>query len=107
MRKLLLAVHVLITLAFTFLPILLSWWLIIVIYALWYAHLFIFGGCILSIAEYGKDNRKEFGTELLKRLGIHMTHEHYRFFSRYLQAPLCLVLALIWQVGLDIKPLLV
>jgi hypothetical protein len=106
MRRLLFALHIIITLAFTFLPVLFSWWINILIYLLWYVHLSIFGGCVLNIAEYGSAGGKEFGVELLKKLGIRMSSNHYLFFSRYVQAPLCIGLSLLWQIVLGFRPLI-
>jgi hypothetical protein len=105
MRKAIFLLHGIITLAFTFLPILFSWWINVIIYSVWIVHLIIFGGCVLTIFEYGKDSKTTFGEELLKKLHVQMTPENYRFFSNYIQAPLCITLSLIWQELLGIEPL--
>jgi hypothetical protein len=105
-KRLIFILYIIITLAFTFLPILFSWWLNLALYVVWYLHYLVFGGCILSIAEYGKDSKKDFGRELLKSLKIKMTYEQYLFFTRYIQAPLCIGLSLLWQKVFGINPLI-
>lgn len=106
MKRLLFILHVIITLAFTFMPLLFSWWVNVIIYIAWYLHYLVFGGCVLSIAEYGKDSGKDFGRELLKALKIKMSYEQYLFFTRYIQAPLCIALSLLWQKVFGFKPLI-
>lgn len=106
MRRLIFALHTIITLAFTFLPVLFSWWINVLIYIVWGIHIMIFGRCALTIFEYGKDSETTFGEELLKKLHINMKKEHYYFFSKYIQAPLCIVLSLIWQKALGFAPLI-
>lgn len=106
MKRFIFLIHVIVTLAFTFMPLLFSWWVNIIIYVVWYLHYLIFGGCVLSIAEYGKESGKDFGRELLKFLRVKMTYEQYLIFTRFIQAPLCIILSLIWQIGLGFKPLI-
>jgi hypothetical protein len=107
MRKTILVAHTIITLAFTFLPVLFSWWINVIIYLIWGIHIMIFEGCVLTIFEYGKGSKTTFGEELLKKLHINMKPEHYHFFSNYIQAPLCIILSLFWQVTLGFKPLII
>lgn len=106
MKRLIYFIHIFITLAFTFMPILFTWWINAAIYVIWYLHYLVFGGCILSIAEYGKDSKKDFGRELIKTLRINLTYEQYLFFTRYIQAPLCIGLSLLWQLVFGFKPLI-
>lgn len=105
MRKIIFILHTIITLAFTFMPLLFSWWINLIIYTIWEIHILIFGRCILTDFEYGKNSQTTFGEELLKKLHINMRQENYIFFSKYIQAPLCIILSLIFQKILNIKPL--
>lgn len=105
MKNLLFLFHSIITLAFTFMPILFPWWMNAAIYAVWEIHILIFGRCILTDFEYGKDSKTTFGEELLKKLHINMKPESYIFFSKYVQAPLCIILSLVLQKIFDLKPL--
>jgi hypothetical protein len=86
-------------------PILFSWWINAIIYFFWEVHILIFGRCVLTEFEYGKNSETTFGEELLKKLHIQMKPENYIFFSKYIQAPLCIILSLIWQKVLGFEPL--
>lgn len=105
MKKIIFALHTIITLAFTFMPLLFSWWINLIIYTIWEIHIIIFGRCILTDFEYGKNSETTFGEELLKKFKIKMSKESYMFFSKYIQAPLCIILSLILQKVFEIKPL--
>lgn len=105
MRKIIFIVHTIITLAFTFMPLLFSWWINVLIYTAWEIHILIYGRCILTEFEYGKNSQTTFGEELLKKFHIQMKPKNYMFFSKYVQAPLCIALSLLFQKVLDIKPL--
>lgn len=106
MRKIIFIFHTIITLAFTFMPILFSWWINVLVYLVWEIHVIIFGGCVLTRFEYGKNSQTTFGEELLKKLHIQMKQKNYIFFSKYIQAPLCITLSLIFQKIFHIKPLI-
>lgn len=106
MKKLIFILHTIITLAFTFMPILFSWWINAIVYAIWEIHVMIFGGCVLTRFEYGKNSDTTFGEELLKKLNIKMSRKSYMFFSKYIQAPLCIILSLILQKGFGFNPIL-
>lgn len=106
MKKIIFIVHTIITLAFTFMPILFSWWINALVYLAWEIHILIFGRCILTDFEYGKNSKTTFGQELLKKLHINMRPESYIFFSKYIQAPLCITLSLILQKIFKIQPLI-
>jgi hypothetical protein len=86
-------------------PVLFSWWINALVYLVWEIHILIFGKCILTEFEFGKNSKTTFGEELLKKLHVKMKPENYIFFSKYIQAPLCIFLSLIWQRGLNIEPL--
>lgn len=105
MRKIIFIFHTIITLAFTFMPLLFSWWINALVYLIWEIHILIFGRCVLTEFEYGKNSQTTFGEELLKKLHINMKKENYIFFSKYIQAPLCIILSLIFQKIFAIKPL--
>ena len=105
MRKIIFVLHTIITLAFTFMPILFSWWINAFVYLVWEIHILIFGKCILTEFEYGKNSETTFGEELLKKFHIKMNQKTYMFFSKYIQAPLCIVLSLIWQKILGFDPI--
>lgn len=87
-------------------PILFSWWINVIIYCIWEIHLIIFGECVLTRFEYGKNSNTTFGEELLKKMHIRMSKESYIFFSKYVQAPLCIILSLILQKVFDLEPML-
>jgi len=106
MRKILFILHTIITLAFTFMPILFSWWINAIVYFIWEIHILYFGRCVLTDFEYGKDSQTTFGEELLKGLNVRMSQKSYLFFSKYIQAPLCITLSLIWQKVFEIEPIL-
>ena len=105
MKKIIFVLHTIITLAFTFMPVLFSWWINALVYLVWEIHIIYFGRCVLTDFEYGKDSKTTFGEELLKKINIRMKRENYIFFSKYIQAPLCIGLSLIWQKLLGISPL--
>ena len=105
MRKIIFVLHTIITLAFTFMPLLFSWWINAIVYFIWEVHIIYFGRCILTELEYGKNSDTNFGEELLKKFNIRMSKRSYMIFSKYVQAPLCIILSLILQKGFDIKPI--
>lgn len=105
MKKIIFFLHAIITLAFTFMPLLFSWWINIIIYFIWEIHVIVFGGCVLTEFEYGKNSNTTFGEELLKKFNIKMSRKSYMIFSKYVQAPLCIVLSLILQKGFGFKPI--
>lgn len=105
MRKFIFILHAIITLAFTFMPLLFSWWINALIYLVWEIHILIYGRCILTEFEYGKNSQTTFGEELLKKFKIKMSQKSYMFFSKYIQAPLCIILSLILQKVFEIEPL--
>ena len=106
MRKTIFILHTIITLAFTFMPVLFSWWINTIVYFIWEIHIIYFGRCVLTDFEYGKNSKITFGEELLKKLNIKMSQKSYMFFSKYIQAPLCIALSLIWQKIFGINPII-
>lgn len=86
-------------------PVLFSWWINLIIYTIWEIHIIYFGRCILTDFEYGKNSDTTFGEELLRKLNIKINQRTYMFFSKYIQAPLCIGLSLIIQKIFYFKPL--
>jgi hypothetical protein len=84
-------------------PLWLDWKLITLGIALYYLQILIFGGCILSLAQF-KGEKKSFHEWYLTQLGFSVDSKKLTFFLNKILPFIFLVTALILQVGLDMHP---
>jgi hypothetical protein len=86
-------------------PYWLDWRLVAAGIALYYVQIALFGGCVLSLAQF-KGEKKSFHEWYLTRLGFTIDRAQLRFFLDRVLPFLFLLLALLLQVILHISPLI-
>lgn len=97
-------IHLIITLLFVFSWVLISWWLIAIGAILLQIQYKILGGCVFSKAEFGSD--EAFIPYYLKKWKLIKDKENARVFTTYYLPIITLIISLVWQVILGIRPLI-
>lgn len=85
----------------------LDWKLMLIGVALYYLQILIFGGCVLTFAQFGKRDISFTGYYLgilLKKLGFNIGEKKIKRFIDLL-APIFIILAIILQVVFKLKPI--
>lgn len=85
-------------------PFLFSWKIIFVCIIIYYLQLLIFGGCVLTIKEFGADRRENFNAYYLRRAGFKANERKLEFVLNFIVPWAILGFALIWQVVLKYRP---
>lgn len=67
----------------------------------------IVGGCILTKIQYGKKNKKAYYTYFLEKIGFKPKNDKVIFFVDNIKPYIILLLALVLQLVLDFKPLII
>jgi hypothetical protein len=87
-------------------PFLFHWkWIVVGIVLLW-IQTRVFGGCVLTHAQFGKSEKLSIYSVYLELMGIHFKRAHVIFVVTYILPCLVLIIALVWQVLLRKVPLL-
>ncbi|EKE16418.1 MAG: hypothetical protein ACD_11C00017G0008 [uncultured bacterium] len=97
-------VHLIINLIFVFSFLLFSWWLIIIGEIILQLQYIIMKGCVLSKAEFGHDEAC-IPYYLHKWKLIKDKHKN-KIFVRYFLPVIVIILAIIFQIVLNIRPLI-
>ena len=87
-------------------PFLFSWYLIVLGILLNYIQELLLGGCVLTIMQFGKKNKKAFYTFILEKIGYRPNNEKVIFFVNHIKPLILLGIALIWQILLKNVPLI-
>jgi hypothetical protein len=85
-------------------PLWLDWKLVALGIVLYHLQLFLFGGCILSLAQF-KGEKKSFHEWYLAKLGLAIDSKKLRFFLNIILPFVFLALAFILQLGFGVQPL--
>ena len=96
--------HMVVNLILIFSWVLFSWWIIVIGEIILRLQYWIFGGCILSKAEFGIDEACI--PYYLEKWGIAKNNVKSRRLVRDYLPIIVIVLALIWQMLLGFKPLI-
>jgi len=83
--------------------LLFSWWWILLAHAIVMLQYNIFGGCILTGLQLGKEQMKH---TFLAHYFKSINPEKFTFFSRYTLPLIVIFLTIIWQIILKKEPLL-
>jgi hypothetical protein len=97
-------IHLLFFLFALFSFLLFSWWLIIIGQIILLLQYFFINGCILSKAEFGRD--ESFMPYYLYRWGLIENKQKGRIFVRYYLPCVVIILAIILQIVFEINPLI-
>jgi hypothetical protein len=98
--------HLLITAFAWVAPFLVSWYIIVPIYAIVVIQFLIFGKCLVNKAhDLGDADDMTFYTEIFEDLGFKVNRRRLKFYVRKVFYPFLAAVALLWQVFLGIEPL--
>jgi hypothetical protein len=99
-------VHIMICLIFATTPLWLDWKLVIVGFVLLHIQWFVLGGCFLTFLETGRDRDMSFEYYYLSKIWPGLNKKILKNISLYGTPTLIVVLALFFQIYLDLKPLI-
>lgn len=85
-------------------PFLFSWQLIMAGVVLYFFQLLVFGGCILTILEFGKDRKEDFNIHYLRRIGCNISESKLGFILNFVIPSAILATTLVWQIILKHSP---
>jgi len=93
-----LLLHFLIIILIFLSPFILSWKIVLVFIILYYIQLFIFGNCLLTIAQFKEHSRSTtFYSFILEKLGFFPNKKVVRIIVDYFLPWIILMVAIIWQ----------
>ncbi len=88
-------------------PFLLNWKIVLFGVILIYIQNFVFQGCLLTHAQFGKDPYITFYHKYLTLLGFRINKYKLKFFMAWIMPIIILLVAIIWQLILEISPLII
>lgn len=108
LKSFIIIVHFLEIVAIWLSPFLVTWWLIIIGIAAYALQLLILGDCFMTRWQFGNKKRgPTFYYFLLVKMGFSPDMQRVRFIADYIMPPVILGLALVWQLALNNKPLVI
>jgi hypothetical protein len=99
-------VHLILILIAYLSPFFFRWQLISLGVLLLFIQQIIFQGCLLTHAQFGKDPYMTFYYKYLTLLGFNVNKRKLKFLMAWIMPILVLLFALLWQIILNIKPLI-
>ena len=100
-------VHLILEFLAYFSPFLFSWWIILIIIILLIAQQLVFKGCILTHAQFGFDENMTFLYPYLRKLGWKVNKKRMKIYKTWIENWIILVVALVWQLVFEFRPLLI
>lgn len=98
--------HLLLIVAAWLSPVLFSWWLVVLGVGVYYVHLLVFKGCVLTAAEFGPTHRGSFYGHYLKKLGLSGSERTIEIAVDYALPLLLIGAALLAQLRYGLAPLI-
>ena len=83
-------------------PFILDWKIILILIAIYYLQLIVFGNCVLTIKQFKERTRDtSFYSHVLNKLGFYPNKKTVRIIVDYYIPWIILLIAFVWQIALD------
>ena len=100
-------IHLSIILFWYVTPFLFSWYWLIIGVVFSYAQGLMINGCYLTHAQFGKENDDTFWGYYLRKLGLKLDKKIAKIIFFWIEPLVVLLIALVWQMLLGFKPMLI
>jgi hypothetical protein len=97
-------VHLSVILFWYVTPFLFSWYWLLMGVVFSYAQGVVFNGCVLTHAQFGKENDDTFWGYYLRKLGVKLDKKTAKIIFFWIEPWAVLLIALVWQLCLGFKP---